>query len=354
MLPYADVAATLADARALPRAAFTDDAVFAAEMAHVFKAGWTPIARENAVKPGGFVCVDPFGAPLVVTRDDADVLHVLSRICRHRGMPVVDGAGEAKSLVCPYHRWRYGLDGRLLPAPAVQDAAAGCDLPRIRHECWGGFVFANLSGDAPALAPQLVPLAARLADDDPASLVTCDVLEFHSPWNWKVMVENFIESYHHIGPHAQSLQRTNPAFGTHEGAHGELFTVLENPPAEDGGSSLVVAAIFPLGLLAFSAGRLGVWYELTDIARDRFRLRVHLLAPPELAAMPSVVEEYRAAVVAIHLEDIPMCEGVQRGVTSPLYVPGPLSHLEACVWRFHRHLQRQTARATTAAASAAR
>ncbi len=347
MNPYADIAPTLPNARALPRAAFTDDAIFAREQERVFKAGWAPVARESELKPGAYLSADLFGAPLVVTRDETNAIHVLSRICRHRGMPVAEGAGEAKALICPYHLWRYGLDGRFLSAPAMQDSAAfdraACDLPRLRHESWGGWIFVNLSGDAPALAPQLEPLTARLKDDDPATLVTCGVLDFDSPWNWKLMIENFLESYHHIGPHAQTLQRTNPGLGTYEGEHGELFTILENPPADESGNPFVVAAIFPLTLMAFSPGRFGTWYELTDITRDHFKLRVHLLAPPELAAIPSVVDEYRAIINAIHLEDIPMCEGVQRGVTSPLYTPGPLSKLEACLWRFHLHLKRQCA-----------
>jgi len=344
---YAGVADTLAQARALPRAAFTDDAVFEAEVARVFRGGWAPVARESAIAPGSYLSADLFGAPLVVTREESGALHVLSRICRHRGMPVTEGAGAAQTLMCPYHLWRYGLDGKLLSAPAMEQSAAfareDCALPRIRHESWGGWVFANLSGDAPALGAQLAPLAARLAADDPATLVTCGVIEFDSPWNWKVMIENFLESYHHIGPHAQSLQQTHPGFGTHEGAHGDLFTVLENPGVDADHAPFTVAAIFPLTLMAFSAGRLGVWYELTDITRTRFKLRVHLLAPPELAEVPDIAAQYREAINAIHLEDIPVCAGMQRGVESPFYQPGPLSHLEACLWRFHSYLKRALA-----------
>lgn len=343
--PYNEVADDVRQARALPGAAFTDDAVFAAEVSRVFRGGWAPAARASEIKPGGYLSVDLFGAPLVITRETDGTLHVLSRVCRHRGMPVTNGAGEAKALICPYHLWRYGLDGRLLSAPAMEQSEGfrreECALARVRYEEWGGWVFVNLSGEAAPLAPQLAPLAERLKGAAPETLVTCGVIEFESPWNWKVMIENFLESYHHIGPHAQSLNLSNPAFGTHEGAHGDLFTVLENPPAGGEGDGFVVAAVFPLTLMAFSKGPLGVWYELTDIARTHFRLRVHLLAAPALAGDAALVEGYRAAINAIHLEDIPVCEGVQRGVTSPLYAPGPLSHLETCLWRFHRHLRRQ-------------
>lgn len=336
----------------MPGRAYTDPALFEAERAHVLRAGWAPVARESDLPaPGDFRAIDLFGAPLVIVRDEAGVLRVLSGVCRHRGAPVAEGAGNAKAFICPYHLWRYGLDGRLLSAPAMEQskvfAREACALPEIASAVWGGFVFANLSGGAPALTPALAPLAERFARYEPESLVTADIVELDSPWNWKVMVENFMESYHHIGPHAQSLQRTHPGLGTHAGAAGDLFAVLENPAVDDEHPPFVVAAIFPLTLLYFSDGplRLGIWYQLDDIAADRFRLRVHVLTPPEIAAAPEFVAAIRDQVMAVHAEDIAICERTQVGIASPLYEPGPLSHLEACLWRFHLHLKRAMAAA---------
>jgi len=345
--PFAGVAATLADARALPGAAYADPAVFAAEREQVFRKGWLPVARvSDLARAGDYRSADLAGVPVVVTRDRQDQIHVLSRACRHRGLPVVEGAGNASSLNCPYHLWRYGLDGALLTAPAMERSEAfdarACGLQSIRHETWGGWVFANLDGTAEPLAPRLAPLAARLAAIDPARLVTADVITFDSPWNWKVMVENFMESYHHIGPHAGSLQQTNPGLGTWATCDSDLYSILENPPASADFGGFVVAGVFPLTLMFFTEGEVpfGVWYELEAIEHARFTLRVHLLMTPETAAIPEMVQGFREQVNAVHLEDIPACEGVQKGVFSPLYVPGPLSHLEAGLWAFHRHLQR--------------
>ena len=344
---YSQVAERLPLARALPREAYLDPAVFAAEVERVFRAGWLPVARDSDLAaPGDYRTVDVAGAPLVAVRDGAGEIHVMSRVCRHRGMPVVEGAGNAKAFTCPYHLWRYGLDGRLAAAPAMERSEAfvreDCALPKVATTRWGGWVFANLDGAAPPLAPRLAALEERLAPIDPASLVSVGVLEFDSPWNWKLMVENFLESYHHIGPHAQTLQLSNPGLGTYEGLGDEAFTVLENPPADASHAPFVVAAVFPVTLMFFTedGSRLGVWYELDQVTQGAFRLRIHLLATPEFAAVPEFVAHYREQVAAVHAEDIPACEGAQAGVASPLYEPGPLSHLEAPLWRFHRHLRR--------------
>jgi phenylpropionate dioxygenase-like ring-hydroxylating dioxygenase large terminal subunit len=334
----------------LPRVAYADPAVFEAEVDRVFKAGWAPVARESDLaSPGAYLAVDLFDVPLVLTRDAAGEIHLLSRICRHRGMPLAEGSGAAKALTCPYHLWRYGLDGRLAAAPGMERSEAfdraRCALPHYRTERWGGWIFANLSGEAAPLAPQLSALAERLAPIDPAGLVTADVIELDSPWNWKVMVENFMESYHHIGPHARTLQLTNPGLGAYVSLGDDAVAVLENPPVDADHAPFVVAAIFPLTLMFFTEGPapVGLWYEMARIAPGGFRLRVHLLAGPDLAASPEVVAGFRAQTMAVHAEDIAVCERIQAGVTSAGFEPGPLSHLEAGLWRFHAHLKRRLA-----------
>ena len=344
---YSRVGSDLATAVALPRAAYDDVEVFNSEVQHVLKAGWLPVARVSEVASAGdYRCVDLLDVPLVVTRDTAGAVHVLSRVCRHRGMPVIEGVGNRRDFSCPYHLWRYGLDGRLIFAPAMDRSAAfmpaHCNLVSIAHEAWGGWVFANLSGAAEPLTPQLIPLTARLSGVDPTQFVTAATLEFESPWNWKVMVENFLESYHHMGPHATTLQPYNPAFGTYAAAAAGAFTILENPPADAGGSAFVVACVFPLTLIAITEGNVpwGSWYEFDRLEHARFRLRIHLLCTPDQAALPEVVEAICERMRDIHLEDIDVCAGAQRGVSSPSYTPGPLSHLEGCLWRFHQYLQR--------------
>ncbi len=343
---YESVGGDRAAATGLPRDVYVDADVHEAEVRRVLHAGWLPVARTSSLaKPGDFHCVDLLGVPLVVSRDARGELHVLSRVCRHRGMPVVEGRGNRKDFSCPYHLWRYGLDGRFLFAPAMERSASfdasKCNLPRVAHEEWGGWVFANLSGTAAPLTPSLEGLSARVRDARIDELVTATTLEFDSPWNWKIMVENFMESYHHIGPHAGSLQLFNPAFGTYATDDAGAFSILENPPIE-GADSFVVACVFPLTLIAVTESKVpwAVWYEFDRIEQAHFLLRIHVLLKPEQAAQPELVARFVEQIRFIHLEDIPVCEGVQRGYRSPLYESGPLSHLEGGLWHFHRYLQR--------------
>ncbi|MFM1960073.1 MAG: hypothetical protein RL588_1590 [Pseudomonadota bacterium] len=344
-LAYADVPDDPARARGLPGVAYRDPDILEAERRRVLHAGWLPVARLDALKSSGdYACADAAGEPVIALRGADGAVRVLSSVCRHRGLPVASGCGRVQALTCPYHLWRYGLDGRLLSAPGMKGSEvfdpASHSLPEFRAETWGGFVFVNIDGAAPPLAPALQPLAERLAPLGLDRLVTVDQIELDSPWNWKVMVENFLESYHHIGAHSGTLQVSHPGLGTFEGDGSDAFTLLENPPADPTGNGFLVAGVFPVGLLYVSEDPqpTAVWYQLEALQPQSFRLRIHLLAGPELAALPGFAEQMRMAVLAVHEEDIPMCQGVQAGVASGRYAPGPLSPLERPLWRFHRHL----------------
>ena len=322
---------------------YMDPAAYDLELEHVLRPGWHAVARWDALPtPGDYEAIDLCGEPLVLVRDEQRRLRVFSRVCRHRGHTVVEGRGNAKRLICPYHRWAYGLDGTLEAAPLMRETPgfdrATCGLPELPTEVWQGFVLTNLDPAAAPIGPALGPLTERLAPLGLAEMVDVGSLEFDSPWNWKVMVENFMESYHHLGPHASSLHQTNPAQHTGSIDLGGPFSLLDNPGA-GGAPSFLVFQVFPTLLgFALADGNVGGWWEMRLETHDRFRLYVHSLLPPNLAGDPAVVEMTQAAARDIHVEDIAVCEGVQRGLASRLYRPALLAHHEGCLVRFHRQL----------------
>jgi phenylpropionate dioxygenase-like ring-hydroxylating dioxygenase large terminal subunit len=335
----------------LPRTLFTDPDVFEHEKEAIFRRQWLAIARSaELAEPGDYLTYELLGDPIIVVRDADGTLNAFSSVCLHRACPIADGQGNASNgiFTCPYHRWTYTLDGRLKGTP-LMDQAEGFDkstmrLPQIAVEEWLGWIFINADADAAALAPQLTNLEALMAPFDVADMVCHDTLEFDSHWNWKIMVENFMESYHHIGGHPETLNPAFPAAGTHAVELDGAFSLLENPAKDETENGpFWVTCVFPSTLIALVRGNSPnvAWYQMDIDSYDRFQLKIHLLAAPELAASEEYRETARATLTAIHLEDIPLCEGVWKGVNSRFHRAGRLSHLEAANWTFYNYLRDQ-------------
>jgi phenylpropionate dioxygenase-like ring-hydroxylating dioxygenase large terminal subunit len=150
---------------------------------------------------GDYFTLDLFDEMLVIVRGRDSVIRTLSRICTHRWAPLVEGNGNAKLFSCPFHKWGFDLTGKLLGAP-LMDKVEFCqedyDLTRFPTEVIDGFIYVNLSGDAPSLAPQLAYLSAQLAKFRLDELIIVGEYSYDCKFNWKIMMETFMECFHHI------------------------------------------------------------------------------------------------------------------------------------------------------------
>jgi phenylpropionate dioxygenase-like ring-hydroxylating dioxygenase large terminal subunit len=331
---------SIAEGRALDAECYRNPAWFELERERVLRPGWHAVARwDDLPEPGDYRALDLFGEPVVLVRDAERQLRVFSNVCRHRAHTVAQGGGNAKRLVCPYHRWAYELDGRLATTPLMDVERERCALPEVRTDRWQGFVFATLDPESDPISKQLGALDERLARFDLASMHTADVIEFDSPWNWKVLVDNFMESYHHLGPHVESLHATNPAGDTYsdETLQGPCSWLVN--PGQKGAPDFYVVQVFPTLLMAVVDEVMsGTWYEMQIDRHDHFHLRIHLLGSAEFAQDTEARQGMREMLTGIHLEDIEVCDAVQRGIQSRLWQPGSLSEQESALARFQRYL----------------
>lgn len=191
-----------AQAETLPPLVYTSSEFYEFERDAIFGHDWLCVGRADQIpNPGDYTTLTIADEPLLVVRDRAGEIRVLSAVCQHRGMLVAEGSGTCTKFTCPYHHWSYALDGRLLGAPAMERTddfdKSEFSLPSLPVELWQGFIFTNLDEGAAPLAPRLQSLAELLEhyDLEHATTVLADTYE-DLPWNWKVMLENFNDSYH--------------------------------------------------------------------------------------------------------------------------------------------------------------
>jgi phenylpropionate dioxygenase-like ring-hydroxylating dioxygenase large terminal subunit len=304
--------------------------------------GWQAVCRSDEVAgPGSQKAVRAATTPVLLARGEDGALNAVSNVCRHRGLILVQDVAQASAIRCPYHLWAYGLDGRLAAAPFMDGAdLSGCDLPRYGVCEWGGWVFVNLDGQAAPLGPLLAPLEAAIRPDSLATWKVGFRLSFQHVWNWKVMVENFGESYHHIGAHLGTLQPLWPGGRSNADASTADWIELRHSTHAAAGT-FTVWVVFPTFMLALSdPGPSAYWYLMTPLGPDRIDLEIVGLFPADKAADAAAMEASKAQLLAIHLEDIPMCERVQAGLAAPDAVLGPLSPLEIGVAKFRTWVAR--------------
>ena len=353
----------LASARTLPPDAYIKEAVFDEEVKRIFRREWICVAREDQIpKPGDYRVVTVVDQPLIVVRGPDGGVNALSAICPHRSMPVVSEDGHTAAFSCPYHLWKFGLDGRLLGAPHMDGAEdfpdADCRLPSVRVERWQGFVFVNLDDEAPSLRERLPALESLMAGYDMSDMVVAASETFDCPWNWKLLVENFMEAYHHIGPHRETVQPTNPAKDAHvSGSVADGWSVLHMPyapkalaaDAAGGLPSLpnlsevqqreIVASVIMPTFCWLNTPSVAFWYELSPSAHDAMRLTIHTLLPGALAESAmgeAIADGAHSAIREIHLEDIAVNEGPWRGLHAPLTRQGRLGPLEEAIWQLNQ------------------
>ncbi|MBV9328604.1 MAG: aromatic ring-hydroxylating dioxygenase subunit alpha [Chloroflexi bacterium] len=187
---------------ALPTAWYTDQGIAELERRYIFRRSWQYVGRtEQVAQAGDYFTAQVGDIPVVIVRS-AEGIQGLVNVCRHRRHEVMSGAGNRRSLQCPYHAWTYELDGRLRTAPRSERELSFCkeDYPllRVQVATWGRWIFANPDPDAPPLTEILGELPAILA----SSGMDLDQLRFwrRDDWvshaNWKILIENFLECYH--------------------------------------------------------------------------------------------------------------------------------------------------------------
>jgi choline monooxygenase len=179
----------------LPPTSYFDEGVSRDERALIFEPGpryaghalWVP-------EPGDFHTLPHEAEGRALVRDTGGV-RLVSNVCRHRQALMLRGRGNTRShIVCPIHRWTYGLDGKLAGAPHF-DTDPCLNLNTWPLHDWQGLLFDARGRDVRAA---LSGLGAAAELDFSGHVL--DRVELHEcDYNWKTFIEVYLEDYH-VGP----------------------------------------------------------------------------------------------------------------------------------------------------------
>jgi len=353
--------APFGESRMLPPAAYADPAVFEWEKRHMFGGGWVCAGRSDQVAAPGDMRAEPVGtSSVLLTRAEDGVLHAFANTCRHRGHELLPCGASAQQrvIICPYHSWTYALNGDLRAAAGFKNrpgfATAEWGLVELPVTEWHGLVFVDESGQAGPLAAGLGSLEEHIAPYEMERLVVAGQHNYDAAANWKILTENYHECYHCPVIHPELCKVSPPRSGKNLSAPGiwvggwmDLRDGMATMSLDGSGSgvplrgldatglrTVLYAGIFPNVLVSLHPDYAMV-HRLIPVAADRTKIECTWAFAPESLAKPGFDPGYAVEFWDItNRQDWHACESVQRGLSSPHAVPGPLSHEEDAVYQF--------------------
>ncbi len=214
----------------IPAKRYYDETFYQAECEHLWPHVWQMACRlETIPNVGDWVEYSNVGKSVLVVRTK-DGVKAFQNHCRHRGVPIAGGSGNAHGncakagFICPFHGWRWNMDGentfvygKDLFSDDLLDPSE-LALKPVRCETWGGCAFINHDENAPPLKECLGPVLDRLDAHGMSNVRSEWWFATELPANWKIAMEAFMEGYHVMMTHPQ-LQRSVP--GLYNARYGD-------------------------------------------------------------------------------------------------------------------------------------
>ncbi|HEY9818005.1 MAG TPA: aromatic ring-hydroxylating dioxygenase subunit alpha [Candidatus Obscuribacterales bacterium] len=334
------------DAYFFPGQLYTDPALLPLERERIFRRTWLYAGDAAQLAPGQVWVKEVAGLSLLIVRDKDHQLRAFHNVCPHRASPLCTQSGiqSLKHIICPYHAWVYGLDGKLIGAPSHDRFPDTFDTPDfplvpVAIALWDNFIFVCLSKPPCDLTDFLgdIPTALQGYRQPTTELVIQK--QYTVACNWKNYHDNTLCDYHVAIAHRQTLNKVQGPIRHYEHSFGDYVNCLYTPTTPRWRADNIVLehlsdrnrygfltfGMFPnLHLLAFPNGVLA-WIQIEPNGVESCCVNLEVFAIPGFSTPTEILlkdfEDFMQ-------EDMDLTEGVQKGYASGVYQSGMANHLE--------------------------
>ncbi|HEX8481639.1 MAG TPA: aromatic ring-hydroxylating dioxygenase subunit alpha [Allosphingosinicella sp.] len=357
----------------LPGWIYRDPEFFEVEMERVIRPSWQVICHAGEIpNPGDWRTLDYLGESIIAVRGDDGAVRAFSNVCRHRGSRLVSGGGGcSRRLTCPYHAWTYALDGRLIGVPHKSDYpgldASRLGLVPVELEDWRGFLFVRLEAGGPTVAEMMAPHEDeiepyRFEDMEALGRVTLRPRAV----NWKNVADNYSDGLHIPVAHPGLTRLFGRGYAISAGEHVDrMVGDLVERPSANLSERAYQRLLPPVPHLPAGLQKRWLYFKLwPNVAFDIYPDQIDFMQFLPVSATETVIREISYAVPdadpserrrremkaarylnwrinrRVNEEDTGLIEGVQKGMSSRSYLPGPLGESEVCLRSFARKLRR--------------
>jgi len=355
------------DGMSLPAWIYSDTDFLEAERDAVFAGSWQIVCHVNDIpEAGDYHTLDFMGDKFVVVRGRDRALRGFHNVCRHRAARLLDGdKGKCRgAIVCPYHAWSYGYDGRLTTVP-FRENFPDMDLGRnglatLELEVLLGFVFVRQRPDGPSVAEMMAPYRAelepyRLPDLVPQGRVTLRPRAV----NWKNVGDNYSDALHITVAHPGLTRLFGRSYGSEAQAWvDKMWGDMREEPSPHLSERLYQKFLPDAPHLPAERQRKWAYYKLwPNMAFDFYPDQIDFMQFIPVSATQTLIREIayvlpdnRREMKAarylnwrinrmVSVEDKALIERVQDGMGSRSYTAGPLATTEHGLRSFGRKIR---------------
>ena len=194
----------------LPGAFHRDEEVYRLDVQRVWRTGWLFAGHSCEIpQSGDYFTLDVDTDSIIIIRGEDAKIHALYNVCRHRGSIIcTEPSGHASRLVCPYHQWAYGLDGKLIACRGMDEDLDKAEfaLHRIHTREIEGLIFISLAEEPAPFEPAFKTLSPLLEPQGFHRAKVARAVDYLVQANWKLVWENNRECYHCNANHPQYIK----------------------------------------------------------------------------------------------------------------------------------------------------
>lgn len=347
---------------------YLDPSIFEAEMENLFPASWIFAGLRRDLSRDGDWIATRVGNMSITIQNDQGQLRALHNVCSHRFAVMRTEPQGSGPLKCPYHGWMYDCEGNVSAIPARprfsdldEKKITRMRLRQFTVECCGELIFVRLKPEGPTLRDYCGEAWDTLKNFSDALGVQLHVTTLRVAANWKLVVENSLESYHSGCVHPETLgfdrsYRFKIKTGDHFTRYEEEISA---PVAAKWGrikkafasrpvcfDDYVFYSLFPtfsIDTLRGATYALNVIRPLSLIETElHSRVFATRLSPPELenAALVRAFNDYSIGMAPLVVgQDKAICETVQGGLQQARF-SATLSEEEERILAFQKCYQR--------------
>jgi phenylpropionate dioxygenase-like ring-hydroxylating dioxygenase large terminal subunit len=359
---------SIENALSINPAAYKDLDYFKAEKEKIFTNGWIPIGYTNNFNNDiNIVETNIHNTPILLTKNRNEEINGFHNVCRHRGCKLVDNNQTKKVISCPYHKWTYNLDGELKGTPlfeSTRDFKKANSLYPINVEINNNIIFGNLDNTVATPPPSISMKSAfkLLSEYNLENCVIVKSKEYHIKANWKLLVDNFIEYYHLPAVHPELVTSSGMDQHVCTQKEGKYISFKTDPISQTD------LPIDPSKMKLFSSINRNSKdkEDLTNVAHFKalfpnmffflfpnhiFSVIVTPISPTESIEKAVLMVEKNKPIPfnwvnklfefydKVNIEDIEICEEVQKGIMSERYEGGVMvPKYESTIHRYHKML----------------